>query len=46
MQWIINFIYDYFECKECEKYHDREMELRKLIRDLIDTQTKLLEYIE
>ena len=46
MQWIINFIYDYFECKHCKEYHDREIQLKTLIKELIDTQTKLLEYIE
>ena len=46
MNWIINFINDYFHCKECEKYNDREIELRKLIKQLIDTQNELLKYIE
>ena len=36
MQWIINFIYDYFECKHCKEYHDREIQLKTLIKEFIN----------
>ena len=45
MDWIINFIWDYFKCKECEKIKNREQELIFLVQDLLRTQNELLEYL-
>ena len=46
MDWIINFIWDYFKCKECEKYKEREEELNILVKDLLKTQNEILEYLQ
>tara|TARA_R100001591_G_scaffold100264_1_gene106672 strand:+ start:697 stop:846 length:150 start_codon:yes stop_codon:yes gene_type:complete len=45
MNWVINFIWDYFKCKECDEYKKREEELRKLVCDLLKTQNELLNYL-
>ena len=34
MEWVINFIWDYFKCKECDKYKLREQELLCLVEQL------------
>jgi len=46
MDWIINFIWDYFKCKECDKYQLREQELLGLVNQLIKSQNELLEYMK
>lgn len=45
MDWIISFIWDYFKCKECDKFKKREQELVFLVQDLIRSQNELLKYI-
>jgi len=45
MNWIINFIWDYFKCPTCDKYKQREEEVLKLVQDLVKTQTEILEYL-
>jgi len=46
MDWIINYIWDYFKCKECDKYKKREQELIFLVQDLLRTQNELLEFLD
>ena len=45
MNWIINFIWDYFKCPKCDKYKQREDEILKLVEDLVKTQTEIIEYL-
>ncbi len=46
MKWVINFIWDYFKCKECDKYKLREQELLCLVNQLIKSQNELLEFMK
>ena len=46
MEWIINFVWDYFKCKECVKYETTQKELVSLVKDLLKTQKEILKYID
>ena len=46
MDWIISFIWDYFKCKECDKYKNTQKELISLVNDLLKTQKEILKYID
>ena len=45
MNWLINFIWDYFKCKKCIEYEERQKELHILVLNLLKTQNEILQYI-
>jgi hypothetical protein len=45
MEWIMNIVHDYFKCRKCVEYEERQKELYILVEDLIKTQNKILKYI-
>jgi len=47
MNWIINFIWDYFpSCKACKKHEEERREILKMIEELLKTQNECLEYMK
>tara|TARA_R110002167_G_scaffold316492_1_gene522153 strand:- start:551 stop:700 length:150 start_codon:yes stop_codon:yes gene_type:complete len=46
MKWIMNIVHDYFKCRKCVEYEERQKEFVFLVQDLIRTQNKILKYID
>ena len=46
MEWVINYIWYYFKCKECDKYKVREQELLSLLEQLLKSQDELIKFMK
>ena len=45
MEWLMRIVWDYFKCPKCHIYKQREIEIQRLVDDLLKTQKEILKYI-